>query len=94
MRLNKLFVWRCEECGKHIRYSAHRYKAHLQIHEEDRLPCPLCPTPERLFTREQLKAHQKKAHRAGQFWCEEEGCGAVYETKSELRIHQRNHQER
>ena len=64
----------------------------LQVHEEGRLACTLCPDAGRRFTRESLKMHEKRDHQAGQYWCEEaEGCGAVFQTRSELRTHQQQH---
>ena len=77
-----VFLYRCQYCAKEFRYSRVRWREHLATHREGRLACPQCPhTPDKLYTRESLKAHTRRNHTIGRFLCSLQDCGEVFTTK-------------
>ena len=93
IHLRRLYLFRCEICGKQFRYSENAFKDHVSLHSEGKLPCHLCQAldqgGEKRFTKASLAAHLRRIHREGSFPCRVEGCGASLGTLAELRSHER-----
>ena len=86
-----VFLYRCEYCGKDFRYSRVRWKEHLALHREGKVRCEQCPdASEKEFTKESLKAHIRRNHTLGRFTCGVAGCGMVFTTKGEMRVHEKD----
>jgi len=89
--LVKLYLYRCEECGKMFRYTRSAYKNHVALHTSGKLPCELCRDLElnidKHFTKESLAAHLKRFHTPGSFECKVVDCGAVVSSAAHLRHH-------
>jgi hypothetical protein len=93
IHLRKLHLFRCDTCGKMIRYSENAFKDHQLLHTVGKLPCPLCQEMdqggEKRFTKASLSAHTRRIHKKGRFPCKTEGCSTVCGTVAELRQHER-----
>ena len=91
LHLRHLHLYKCEQCGKLVRYSQKSYKDHLQLHSVGKFPCTLCQQLElggdKRFTKASLAAHVKRIHRAGSYKCGD--CSQVLDTLAQLRSHQR-----
>jgi len=89
--LPNIFLYRCEYCGKDFRYSRVRWREHLALHREGKVRCDQCPdNSDKVFTKESLKAHMRRNHTLGRFTCGVGGCGMVFTTKGEVRVHEKD----
>ena len=93
IHLRRLHLFKCETCGKMIRYSENAFKDHQLLHTQGKLPCELCQGMdqggEKRFTKASLAAHMRRIHKEGRFECKTEGCGIVCSTVADLRSHER-----
>lgn len=93
IHLRKIHLFKCDHCGKMIRYSENAFKDHVLLHSVGKLPCEICKTMDqggdKRFTKASLAAHMRRIHKEGEFPCKTEPCQEVFKTVAELKMHER-----
>ena len=93
IHLRKIHLFKCDHCGKMIRYSENAFKDHMLLHSVGKLPCEICQTMdqggEKRFTKASLAAHMRRIHKEGEFPCKTDSCQEVFKTVAELKMHER-----
>ena len=91
LHLRRLHLYRCDQCGKMVRYSQKAFKDHLELHSVGKVACTLCQELEledgKRFTKASLAAHMKRIHREGRYPCDH--CSEVLDTQAHLKRHHR-----
>ena len=83
-------LYKCQVCAKLFRHSRVRWREHEEGHTRGGAPCPQCPgEPDKVYSKESLKAHIRRNHTAGEFRCGLADCARVFGTKAEARQHER-----